>query len=239
MVDVKISEAKLFYGFQLMIENVHSETYTMLLETLIQDEKKINHYINAIENIPCIKKKADWAIKWIDKQIAFPIRLIAFAVVEGIFFSGSFASIFWLKNKLLFPGLTLSNEYISRDEGLHCTFAYSLYKYIVQKIPNELILKIVKEAVELEKEFLIDAIPVDLLGMNNRDMSQYIEYVADYLLQELNCPKYYKVENPFSFMNRISLESRTNFYEKKVTEYQKAKVMVDKEENKINFNSTF
>lgn len=219
--EVQYPEAKCFYGFQIAIENIHSETYSLLIDTYIKDEKERDHLFNAIETVPSVKKKADWALKWIDSE-SFAERLIAFAAVEGIFFSGSFCSIFWLKKRGLMPGLTFSNELISRDEGLHCEFAVLLHnKYIQNKVSEERIKEIIMEAVEIEKEFISESLPVSLIGMNADLMKQYIEYVADFWLIELGCSKVYGVENPFDFMDMISLQNKSNFFEKKVSEYQK------------------
>ena len=229
--DVQLPEARCFYGFQAAMENIHSETYSLLIDTYIKDNKEKKKLLNAIHSIECIKKKADWALKWMSEDCAFIQRLVAFACVEGIFFSGSFCSIFWLKKKGLMPGLCFSNELISRDEGLHCDFACLLYKQCKNKLPEELIHKIVKEAVECEKEFIIDALPCRLIGMNSDLMSQYIEFVADRLIYELGCEKIYRVKNPFDFMELISMNGKTNFFEKRVAEYQKAGVMESLEEN--------
>ena len=225
--EVQLAEAKCFYGFQIMMENIHSETYSLLIDTYVKDPKEKDHLFNAIETVPCVKKKADWALKWIDEG-DFIERLISFAAVEGIFFSGSFCSIFWLKKRGLMPGLAFSNELISRDEGLHCDFACLLYtKYIENKVPNSKIEKIILDAVSIEKEFVTDSLPVNLIGMNSTLMSQYIEFVADRLLMTLGCPKHFGSENPFDFMELISLEGKTNFFEKRVSEYQKAGIMDD------------
>ena len=222
--EVQYTEAKFFYGFQIAIENIHSETYSLLIDTYIKDPAERNKLFNAIETLACVKKKADWALRWIEKG-SFAERLVAFAAVEGIFFSGSFCSIFWLKKRGLMPGLSFSNELISRDEGLHCDFACLLYNnHLVNKLPISKITEIIKDAVEIEKEFITDALPVKLIGMNSELMSQYIEFVADRLLAELNCPKVYNVKNPFDFMELISLQGKTNFFEKRVSEYQKAGV---------------
>lgn len=219
--EVQYPEAKCFYGFQIMMENIHSETYSLLIDTYIKDEEEREHLFNAIETVPSVKKKADWALKWIDSE-SFAERLIAFAAVEGIFFSGSFCSIFWLKKRGLMPGLTFSNELISRDEGLHCQFATLLHnKYIQNKVSEERIKQIIREAVEIEKEFVSESLPVSLIGMNAELMKQYIEYVADFWLVELECSRVYKSENPFDFMDMISLQGKTNFFEKRVAEYQK------------------
>ena len=221
LAEVQYAEAKCFYGFQIAIENIHSETYSLLIDTYIKDAKERDYLFNAIETVPSVKKKADWALKWIDSE-SFAERLIAFAAVEGIFFSGSFCSIFWLKKRGLMPGLTFSNELISRDEGLHCQFATLLHnKYVQNKVSEERIKQIITEAVEIEKEFVTDSLPVALIGMNDKLMQQYIEYVADYWLVELGCSKVYNSENPFDFMDMISLQGKTNFFEKRVAEYQK------------------
>merc|ERR1712134_122514 len=225
MAEVQLPEARAFYGFQIMIENIHSEMYAKLIENLVTDSKEKNYLFNAIETMPAVKKKADWALKWIGSDAPYSIRVIAFAAVEGIFFSGSFAAIFWLKKRGLMPGLTFSNELISRDEGLHCDFACLMFKHLVQKPTVEQITAIIRDAVTIEQEFLTDALPVRLIGMNCNLMKQYIEFVADRLLVELDCPKIYKRENPFDFMEMISLEGKTNFFEKRVGEYQRAGVM--------------
>ncbi len=223
--EVQFPEAKCFYGFQIMMENIHSETYSLLIDTYIKDPKEKDHLLNAIETVPAVKKKADWALRWIDNG-DFKERLIAFAAVEGIFFSGSFCSIFWMKKRGLMPGLSFSNELISRDEGLHCDFACLLYNnYIEHKMPEEKVRQIILDAVEIEKEFITDSLPVDLIGMNSKLMKQYIEFVADRLLSELNCEKEFNSKNPFDFMEMISLQGKTNFFEKRVAEYQKAGVM--------------
>lgn len=219
--EVQYPEARSFYGFQVAIENIHSETYSLLIDTYIKDEEERNKLFHAIDNYDSIKKKADWALKWISSE-SFAERLIAFAAVEGIFFSGSFCSIFWLKKRGLMPGLSFSNELISRDEGLHCRFACLLYNnYIKNKLGEERIKEIICSAVEIEKEFISESLPVSLIGMNNNLMVQYIEYVADFWLNELGCDKVYNVSNPFDFMDMISLQGKTNFFEKRVGEYQK------------------
>jgi ribonucleoside-diphosphate reductase beta chain len=219
--EVQYPEAKCFYGFQISIENIHAETYSLLIDTYIKDSAERDHLFNAIETVPSVKKKADWALKWIESG-NFAERLIAFAAVEGIFFSGSFCSIFWLKKRGLMPGLTFSNELISRDEGLHCQFATLLHrKYIQNKVSEERIKEIIQEAVEIEKEFVTESLPVSLIGMNAKLMQQYIEYIADYWLLELGCSRVYGVDNPFDFMDMLSLQGKTNFFEKKVSEYQK------------------
>jgi len=226
MNDIKVPEARCFYGFQIAIENIHSETYSLLLDTYIKDPVEKDRLFNAIDNIPCIKKKADWALKWITSTDSFAERLIAFAAVEGIFFSGSFCAIFWLKKRGLMPGLTFSNEYISRDEGLHCDFACMLYKdHLKNKLSAERLEEILLDAVEMEKDFICNALPVRLIGMNADLMSQYIEFVADRLFVALGHEKKFNVKNPFDFMEMISLQGKTNFFEKKVGDYQKAGVM--------------
>lgn len=229
--EVQVTEARCFYGFQIAIENIHSEMYSMLIDTYITDEKEKEFLFNAIETLPCIRKKADWALNWINsKNATFGERVVAFAAVEGIFFSGSFASIFWLKKRGLMPGLTFSNELISRDEGLHCDFACLMFSHLVQKPSEERITNIIRDAVKIEQEFLSEALPVYLIGMNCALMCQYIEFVADRLLAELGCSKIYNVQNPFDFMNIISTDGKTNFFEKKVGEYQKEGV--DEGDNK-------
>jgi ribonucleoside-diphosphate reductase beta chain len=227
--EVQYTEAKFFYGFQIMMENIHSETYSLLIDTYIKDTADKNYLFKAIENLDCVGKKADWALRWI-KNGSFAERLVAFAAVEGIFFSGSFCSIFWLKKRGLMPGLAFSNELISRDEGLHCDFACLLYnRYIVNKLPKDRIKSIIMDAVQIEKEFIIDALPVRLIGMNSELMSQYIEFVADRLLVELGNEKVYNVTNPFDFMELISLEGKSNFFETRNSEYTKAGVLANKE----------
>ena len=231
MAMVQYPEARSFYGFQIAIENIHSEVYSLLIDTYIKDPKERDRLFNAIETVPCVKKKAEWALKWIKGNNSFAELLIAFAVVEGIYFSGSFCSIFWLKKRGLMPGLTFSNELISRDEGLHTDFACLLYRnHIQHKLPVERVTKIIKDAVEIEKEFITDALPVDLIGMNAREMGQYIEFVADRLLIQLGCSKVYNVKNPFPFMEMISLQGKTNFFEKRVGEYRKAGVTDNQEQ---------
>lgn len=223
--EVQYTEAKFFYGFQVAIENIHSETYSLLIDTYIKDTKDKNYLFNAIDTMAPVKKKADWALRWIDEG-NFAERLVAFAAVEGIFFSGSFCSIFWLKKRGLMPGLAFSNELISRDEGLHCDFACLLYNnHVVNKLSKEKVQKIIVDAVEIEKEFILEALPVRLIGMNSELMAQYIEFVADRLLQELGNDKIYNVSNPFDFMEMISIQGKTNFFEKRVAEYQKAGVL--------------
>jgi ribonucleoside-diphosphate reductase beta chain len=237
--EVQYPEAKCFYGFQIMIENIHSETYSLLIDTYIRDPEEKYKLLHAIDTIPCVKKKADWALRWITNG-TFAERLIAFAAVEGIFFSGSFCSIFWLKKRGLMPGLSFSNELISRDEGLHCDFACLLYtKHLVNKLPQEQVIEIIQNAVKIEQEFVCDALPVDLIGMNAKLMSQYIEFVADRLLVALGIPKVYNSSNPFDFMELISLQGKTNFFEKRVAEYQKAGVMSDKDLQKFTLDEDF
>ncbi|MDE1205436.1 ribonucleotide-diphosphate reductase subunit beta [Tenacibaculum larymnensis] len=222
--EVQYSEAKFFYGFQIMMENIHSETYSLLIDTYIKDEEEKDRLFKAIEVFPAIKKKADWALKWIESD-SFAERLIAFAAVEGIFFSGSFCSIFWLKKRGLLPGLTFSNELISRDEGMHCDFAVHLHNnHLVNKVPKERIRNIIISALDIEREFITESLPVSLIGMNATLMTQYLEYVTDRLLLEFGCEKEYESTNPFDFMEMISLEGKTNFFEKRVSEYQKAGV---------------
>ncbi|XP_060948751.1 ribonucleoside-diphosphate reductase subunit M2 B [Limanda limanda] len=224
--EVQVPEARSFYSFQILIETVHSEMYSMLINTYIRDLKERDHLLNAIQTLPCVKRKADWAIQWInDSNSTFGERLVAFAAVEGIFFSGSFAAIFWLKKRGLMPGLTFSNELISRDEGLHCSFACLLYSYLRKKPSADRVKDIITKAVSIEQEFLTEALPVDLIGINGCLMKQYIEYVADRLLADLGLDKVYQAENPFDFMESISLEGKTNFFEKRVAEYQRFGVM--------------
>ncbi|MDC1508607.1 ribonucleotide-diphosphate reductase subunit beta [Saprospiraceae bacterium] len=228
VTDVQYTEAKFFYGFQIMMENIHSETYSLLIDAYIKDNDDKDYLFNAIEHMPCVAKKADWALRWIDNG-SFAERLIAFAAVEGIFFSGSFCSIFWLKKRGLMPGLTFSNELISRDEGMHCDFACLLYnEHIQNKLDKSVIEGMITDSVEIEKEFVSDALPVGLIGMNALLMCQYIEFVADRLLESLGNPKVYNVENPFPWMELISLQGKTNFFEKRVGDYQKSGVMADK-----------
>lgn len=237
--EVQYTEAKFFYGFQVAIENIHSETYSLLIDTYIKDVNEKNHLFNAIDTLDCVKKKAEWALRWIDKG-SFAERLIAFAAVEGIFFSGSFCSIFWLKKRGLMPGLTFSNELISRDEGLHCDFACLLYNnHLVNKLSKERIAEIIIDAVAIEKEFVTDALPVKLIGMNSDLMQQYIEFVADRLLVELGNEKVFNATNPFDFMEMISIQGKTNFFEKRVGEYQKAGVLAGKENQTFSLDEDF
>ena len=220
MNDVQLSEARAFYGFQIAMENIHSEMYSLLIETYINDKDEKNKLFNAVKTFPCIRKKADWAIKWInDKRSSFATRLLAFACVEGIFFSGAFCSIYWLKKRGLMPGLTFSNELISRDEALHCEFAILLYSKLLKKTRKDKVYELIKEAVEIEKEFICEALPCRLIGMNSQLMSQYIEFVADRLVVQIGYEKIYKASNPFDFMELISLEGKTNFFEKRVSDY--------------------
>lgn len=233
MGEVQLSEARAFYGFQIAMENIHSETYSLLIDTYIKDREEKTTHFKAIDNFPCIKKKAEWAIKWInDKRSSFATRLIAFACIEGIFFSGAFCSIFWLKKRGLMPGLTFSNELISRDEALHTEFAVLLYSKLVKKLSKSKIIEIIKDAVEIEKEFICEALPCRLIGMNSDLMKQYIEFVADRLIVQLGHDKIYETKNPFDFMEMISIEGKTNFFEKRVAEYS----LADKTKNDDVFN---
>ena len=231
--DVQYSEAKFFYGFQIMMENIHSEMYSLLIDTLVDNDKEKDELFNALERFPAIKKKADWALRWIDSE-SFAERLIAFAAVEGIFFSGAFCSIFWMKKRGLLPGLATSNEFISRDEGLHRDFACHLHNnHLVNKVPQERIIQILSEALDIEREFITESLPVNLIGMNSKLMSEYLEFVTDHLLETLNCPKVYNTANPFDFMDMISLEGKTNFFEKRVSEYKKAGVGEEQSDHNI------
>ena len=238
--EVQYAEAKFFYGFQIMMENIHSETYSLLIDTYVKDEAEKDELFTAIEVFPAIKKKADWALKWIESE-SFAERLIAFAAVEGIFFSGSFCSIFWLKKRGLMPGLTFSNELISRDEGVHCDFAVHLHNHhLINKVPKVRIREIIVDALNIEREFITESIPVSLIGMNAVLMTQYLEFVTDRLLVELGCKREYNTANPFDFMDMISLQGKTNFFEKKVAEYQKTGVMnTDSDAQKISFDADF
>ena len=238
MNEVQYPEARCFYGYQIMIENIHSETYSLLIDTYIKDPQEKDKLFHAIETIPAVKHKAEWALKWIGNG-GFAERLIAFAAVEGIFFSGSFCSIFWLKKRGLMPGLTFSNELISRDEGLHCDFACLLYSQLVNQLPKEKVSEIITDAVSIEKEFVTESLPVRLIGMNADMMCQYIEFVADRLLVALGCNKVYNATNPFDFMELISLQGKTNFFEKRVAEYQKSGVMGSKDTNVFSLEEDF
>jgi ribonucleoside-diphosphate reductase beta chain len=236
--EVQIAEARCFYGFQIAIENIHSEMYSLLIDTYIKDEAHKRHLLNAIETVPSVTKKAQWALRWIENG-SFAERLIAFAAVEGIFFSGSFASIFWLKKRGLMPGLTFSNELISRDEGMHRDFACLLYSKLERPLDPVRVQEIITEAVTYEQEFVTEALPVNLIGINCRLMAQYIEFVADHLLASLQVPKVYHTPNPFDWMEMISLEGKTNFFEKRVGEYQKAGVMSSQSENTFDMTAEF
>jgi len=237
--EVQYTEAKFFYGNQIAMENIHSETYSLLIDSYIKSTEEKNHLFNAIETLDCVKKKADWALRWIDEG-SYAERLVSFAAVEGIFFSGSFCSIFWLKKRGLMPGLSFSNELISRDEGLHCDFACLLYtKHLVNKLSKKEVEKIILDAVEIEKEFVTDALPVRLIGMNSDLMAQYIEFVADRLLVELGNEKVFNTTNPFDFMDMISIQGKTNFFEKRVGEYQKAGVLNGKDSQTFSLDEDF
>ena len=230
MNDVQISEARAFYGFQIAMENIHSETYSLLIDTYIRDGEEKARLFNGIENFPCINKKAEWAKKWIaDKRSSFASRLVAFAVIEGIFFSGAFCSIYWLKKRGLMPGLTFSNELISRDEALHTEFAVLLYSKLQKKLNKKRIYEIIKEAVDIEKEFINDAIPCRMIGMNSALMSQYVEFVADRLCLQLGYDKIYNAQNPFDFMELISIETKVNFFERTNSEYALANKKIDED----------
>ena len=223
--EIEIPEARSFYSYQIFNENIHSETYSLLIDTYIKDNEEKNKIFNSIENIPCIAKKASWAYKWIqNNEVNFATRLIAFAIVEGIFFSGSFCAIYWLKKRGLMPGLTFSNELISKDEGMHCHFACLLYSYIKNKLKKEIVHEIFKEAVEIEKEFITESIPCNMIGMNSIMMKQYIEFVSDRLLVQLGYSKIWNTENPFDFMELISLRPKSNFFELRVGEYAKSSI---------------
>jgi ribonucleoside-diphosphate reductase subunit M2 len=237
MSEIQVSEARAFYGFQIAMENVHSETYSLLIETYIKDKDEKSRLFNAIEHFPCIKKKSDWAQKWIhDNRSSFATRLVAFACVEGIFFSGAFCSIYWLKKRGLMPGLTFSNELISRDEALHCEFAILLYSKLLKKVDKARIHELIKEAVDIETEFICEALPCRLIGMNSEMMSQYIRFVADRLCVQLGYKKIYNVSNPFDFMELISLEGKTNFFEKRNDSYALAN---KKSDDAFDFNGDF
>lgn len=237
--EVQYTEAKFFYGFQIMMENIHSETYSLLIDTYIKDPKEKDFLFNAMDTLDCVSKKANWALRWIDKG-NFQERLIAFAAVEGIFFSGSFCSIFWLKKRGLMPGLSFSNELISRDEGMHCDFACLLYNnHLVERLDPAIVRDIIMDAVVIEKEFVSDALPVKLIGMNAEMMCQYIEFVADRLLTSLGVGKVYNAENPFQWMELISITGKTNFFEKRVGDYQKAGVMGNRDDQVFSINEDF
>jgi ribonucleotide reductase beta subunit family protein with ferritin-like domain len=238
--EIQIPEARCFYGFQIMMENVHSETYSLLIETYIKDYDTKHHLLNAIETVPCVTKKANWALKWCNANYSsFAERLVAFACVEGIFFSGSFCSIFWLKKRGLMPGLCTSNEFISRDEGLHCDFACLLYSKLRTKLPQERIYEIVHDAVNIEKEFVTESLPVNLIGMNSDTMCQYIEFCADRLIEALEYEKIYNTINPFDWMIMISLQGKTNFFEKRVSEYSKSGIGTEKTEQVFTLEADF
>jgi len=238
--EVQSAEARCFYGFQIAVENIHSETYSLLIDTYIKDQKEKMHLLHAIETVPCVQKKANWALQWCDSNNAsFAERMIAFAAVEGIFFSGSFCAIFWLKKRGLMPGLCFSNELISRDEGMHCDFACLLYSKMVNKLPESRIVEIITNAVEIEKEFVVDALPVELIGMNSKLMCEYIEFCADRLLGALGCSKVYNAVNPFEWMEMISLQGKTNFFEKRVGEYAKSGVGVNAEDQVFDIDADF
>mmetsp|Transcript_13579 Transcript_13579/g.20665 ORF Transcript_13579/g.20665 Transcript_13579/m.20665 type:complete len:420 (+) Transcript_13579:87-1346(+) len=238
--EIQSAEARCFYGFQIAVENIHSETYSLLIDTYIRDQKEKSHLLNAIETVSCVKKKANWALQWCEREHAsFAERCIAFAAVEGIFFSGSFCAIFWIKKRGLMPGLCFSNELISRDEGLHCDFACLLYSKLVNKLPESRVIEIITNAVEIEKDFVVDALPVELIGMNSKMMCQYIEFCADRLLVALNCSKYYHTPNPFEWMEMISLQGKTNFFEKRVGEYAKSGVGVKAEDQVFAIDEDF
>lgn len=238
MSEVQLSEARAFYGFQIAMENIHSEVYSLLIDTYVKDRVEKSNLFEAVQNFPCIKKKADWAIKWInDKRSSFATRLLAFACVEGIFFSGAFCSIYWLKKRGKMPGLTFSNELISRDEALHTEFAILLYKKLNKQLPKKKVLEIIKEAVDIEREFICEALPCRLISMNAALMSQYIEFVADRLLVQLGCDKFYNASCPFDFMEQISIEGKTNFFEKRVGEYALANK--DKDESTFDLDDAF
>merc|ERR1711871_412757 len=238
--EIQSSEARCFYGFQIAIENIHSEVYSLLIDTYIKDVTEKNKLLNAIETIPCVQKKAQWALKWLNRDVAsFAERLIGFAAVEGIFFSGSFCSIFWLKKRGLMPGLAFSNELISRDEGMHCDFACLLYSKLLNKLPQTRVYEIIGNAVTIESEFVKDALPVELIGMNSGLMTTYIQFCADRLLVALGYEKLYNVANPFDWMEMISLQGKTNFFEKRVSEYSKSGVGVDSTQQVIAFDEDF
>jgi len=237
--DVGIPEARAFYGYQIMMESIHSEIYSLLIDSYINNLSEKERLFNAIETIPIVNKKANWSLKWIDSPVSLEERLVAFAAVEGIFFSSSFCSIYWLKKRGLMPGLAFSNELIARDEGMHCDFGCLLYSKSDNKLSESRILEIINEAVDIECEFATDSLPVELIGMNSKLMSQYIKFVADRLLVSLGCKKFYNEENPFDFMEMISLQSKTNFFEKRVSNYQKSNVGVSLKDKEVSFDADF
>ena len=237
--EVQVPEVRCFYGFQIAMENIHSETYSLLIDTYIKDINEKTFLFNAIDNIDVVKLKANWALSWINNNDIFAERLVAFAAIEGIFFSGSFCAVFWLKKRSLMPGLTFSNELISRDEGLHCDFACLLYKHIVNKLSQDRIYEIIGNAVEIEKKFVTESLPVELIGMNSKLMTQYIEFVADRLIYALGYQKLYNATNPFEWMDMISLQGKTNFFEKKVGDYQKSGVMSSSEDKVFRLDADF
>lgn len=241
MKDVQIPEARCFYGFQIAMENIHSETYSLLIDTYIKDSKEKDKLFHATENLACVAKKAKWALNWISSKKSFAHRLVAFCAIEGIFFSGSFCAIFWLKKRGLMPGLCTSNEFISRDEGLHCEFAVLMHSMLdkEEQLSVEDITAIITEAVEIEKEFIMEALPVSLIGMNAESMGKYIEFVADHWLQQLGAPAYYNTQNPFDWMELISLEGKTNFFEKRVSEYQRPGILGEKQSLTFTLDAEF
>lgn len=238
--EIQLSEARCFYGFQIAIENIHSEVYSLLIDTYVKDPAEKTHLFNAMETVPCVRRKARWALRWCNPELSsFAERVVAFAAVEGIFFSGSFCAVFWLKKRGLMPGLCFSNELISRDEGLHTDFACLLYRKLVNKLPEGRVADIIGDAVEIEKEFITSALPVELIGMNSALMRQYIEFCADRLLVELGCAKRYNATNPFDWMEMISLQGKTNFFEKRVGEYSKSGVGVDAADQEFTLEADF
>jgi ribonucleoside-diphosphate reductase subunit M2 len=238
--EVTSPEARCFYGFQIAVENIHNETYSLLIDTYVKDPTKKMHLLRAIETVPCVQQKAQWELRWCDSAAAsFAERMIAFAAVEGIFFSGSFCAIFWLEKRGLMPGLCFSNELISRDEGLHCDFACLLYSKLINKLPESRIVEIVSSAVEIEMEFVVDALPVELIGMNSGMMCTYIRFCADRLLLSLGCGRHYKTGNPFEWMETISLQGKTNFFEKRVGEYSKLGVGIDRADQSFALDASF
>jgi ribonucleotide reductase beta subunit family protein with ferritin-like domain len=237
--EIQSPVARLFYGLQNAMEGIHSETYSLLIDQYVKDSAEKDKYFRAIDTIPCIRKKAEWALKWIESADNYATRLVGFACVEGIFFSGSFCAIYWIKKRGLLPGLTFSNELISRDEGLHTEFAVTLYHKLQNKLKEQQIVEIIREAVDIETEFICSALPCSLIGMNSRDMSQYIQFVADRLALQLGCQKIYRVQNPFDFMDLISMEGKTNFFEKKVSEYSKPGVGLNQKDMEIRLDEEF